>query len=136
MPTYEDWTTLRQVLSQDKNCYYINPKDKGKTYNVMDGAFSANDQEFKAAMGYAGISRSLEDGGVNLFADSKNGSDPLASFWMTYPSPWSTYLTPFSSPAHILPGGVATVVQMGNNYMPVRCVKGVASAFSTNVTLR
>lgn len=90
----------------------------------MDGAFSAKDQDFLNAMGYAGISRTLEEGGLNIYSYEKDGSSPLASYWMTYPSPWSTYDTPFSSPAHVLPQGIATVVQMGYAFMPVRCVKG------------
>lgn len=129
VPTYEDWVALRQALSKDKHCYYIQPKDKSKTYNALDGAFSANDDIFKTEMGYAGISRSLDEGGVNLFSDEIGQYGPGASFWMTFPSPWSTYLTPFSSPIYIYPVGTATVVQMArSDYMPVRCVKGDAPA--------
>lgn len=125
MPTFEDWTHLRDALIADEFCYYKDPKDETKTYNVMDGAFSAKDQDFLSAMGYAGISRTLEEGGLNIYSYEKNGDSPMASYWMTYPSPWSTYDTPFSSPAHVLPQGIATVVQMGSlAFMPVRCVKG------------
>lgn len=125
VPTYEDWTHLRDALDADESCYYIKPVDKTVTYNKLDGAFSRHDQDFASAIGYAGISRSLEEGGLNIYSDGKNGADPMASYWMAYPSPWSTYDTPFSSPAHVLPQGIATVVQMSSfAFMPVRCIKG------------
>lgn len=130
VPTYEDWKALSTAIANDNYCYFTKPYDPAITYQRMDGIFSHQDEIFKSIMGYRGKSRSLEEGGFNGFAEGPGQSGkPSASFWQTFPSPWSTYLSPFASPIYLEPEGVGTVVQMGSGQtMPVRCVKGTAPA--------
>lgn len=135
IPTFEDWHNLWRALQNDNYCYYTKPIE-GVNYAELSGAFSKDDELFYETMGYRGSSRTIDEGGINIYADRTAAPKgyPSTGYWVTFPVPWEQddYRgIPLMSPAHVQAGGIATTNWVNQEYNVIRCVKGTVPAQNT-----